>query len=130
MISKIEIERIGMLIVDAAYEVHHELGPGLLESVYEVCLAEVLKSHNLLVDRQVRVPIHFKGKQLEKDFYLDMLVEKAVVIELKAVEILLPVHEVQLVTYLKLADLKLGYLINFNVPLIKDGIKRKINGYF
>ena len=130
MISKIEIERIGKKIVNAAYDVHCELGPGLLESVYKVCMFEELKSRNLFVERQVRLPIFFKGKELDKEFILDMLVERTVVIELKSVEILLPVHEVQLVTYLKLADLKLGYLINFNVPLIKEGIKRKINGYF
>ena len=76
------------------------------------------------------MPVVYKNKILEKDFFIDILVEKEIVIELKAVEILLPVHEVQTLTYMKLADMKLGYLINFNVPLIKQGIKRKINGYF
>jgi GxxExxY protein len=130
MISKIEIERIGGQIVDSAYVVHKELGPGLLESVYEVCLVQELRSRNLLVESQVKLPIFFKGKQLDKEFIIDLLVEDVIIIELKAVEMLLPVHEVQLVTYLKLADLKLGYLINFNVSLIKYGIKRKLNGYF
>jgi GxxExxY protein len=130
MISKTEIERIGGQIVDAAYVVHKELGPGLLESVYEVCLVQELRSRNLFVESQVKLPIFFKGIQLDKEFIIDLLVEEVVIIELKAVEMLLPVHEVQLVTYLKLADLKLGYLINFNVSLIKYGIKRKINGYF
>jgi GxxExxY protein len=129
MISKIEIEKIGGQIVDAAYVVHKELGPGLLESVYEVCLVQELRSRNLFVESQVKLPIFFKGKQLDKEFIIDLLVEEVIIIELKAVEMLLPVHEVQLVTYLKLADLKLGYLINFNVSLIKYGIKRKINGY-
>ncbi len=130
MISKNEIERFGKLIVDAAFEVHKELGPGLLESVYEYCLVQELKSRDLYVESQVKLPVIYKGKHLDKEFILDLLVEHEIVIELKAVEILMPVHEVQLLTYLKLADKKLGYLINFNVPLLKEGLKRKINGYF
>lgn len=130
MISKNKYEEIGRKVVQASYEVHKELGPGLLESVYEVCLVEELKNLNLKVERQVKLPINFKGKVLEKEFIIDLLVEDCIIIELKAVEILLPVHEVQLVTYMKLADIKLGYLINFNVPLIKQGIKRKVNNYF
>ena len=109
---------------------HKELGPGLLESVYEYCLIEELKSRNLTINSQMRLPIVYKGEKLNKEFIIDVLVEDLIIIELKAVEILLPVHEVQLLTYMKLADKKLGYLINFNVSLIKDGIKRKINGYF
>jgi GxxExxY protein len=128
MISKIEYEQIGRKIVQASYEVHKELGPCLLESVYEVCLIEELKNLNLEVERQVKLPVIFKGKVLEKEFFIDLLVEKSIVIELKAVEVLLPVHEVQLVTYMKLANMRLGYLINF--PLIKQGIKRKVNNYF
>lgn len=116
--------------MDAAYSVHKELGPGLLESVYEFCLIEELKSRNLTVNSQMKLPIIYKGKQLNKEFIVDILVQDSIIIELKAVETVLPVHEVQLLTYMKLADKKLGYLINFNVPLIKDGIKRKINGYF
>jgi GxxExxY protein len=130
MKSKIEIEKIGKQIVNAAFEVHSELGPGLLESVYEICLVEELKNRGLFVERQVKLPVIYKGKELQKDFFIDILVEKEIVIELKAVEILLPVHEVQTLTYMKLADMRLGFLINFNVPLIKQGIKRKINGYF
>jgi len=130
MISKLEIEKIGKQIVNSAFEVHSELGPGLLESVYEICLYDELTSRNLLVERQLQLPVYYKGKQLQKDFFIDLLVEKSIIIELKAVECLMPVHEVQLLTYMKLANIKLGYLINFNVPLIKQGIKRKINGYF
>lgn len=130
MISKTEIELIGKQIVQAAFEVHSELGAGLIESVYEICLVEELKSRNLTVERQVKLPVVFKGKILDKEFFIDLLVEKEIIVELKAVEVLLPVHEVQLLTYMKLADKKLGYLINFNVPLIKEGIRRKINGYF
>ena len=129
MNSTTEYERIAKHIVNAAFEVHKELGPGLLESVYEVCLVEELRFRGLFVERQVKIPIIFKGKTLEKEFIVDLLVENAIIIELKAVESLLPVHEVQLVTYLKLADKKLGFLINFNVTLIKIGIHRKINGY-
>ena len=129
MISKIEYERIATHIVNSAFEVHKELGPGLLESVYEVCLIEELRNRGLFVESQVKIPVIFKGKTLEKEFIVDLLVENSVIVELKAVENLLPVHEVQLVTYLKLADKKLGFLINFNVSLIKIGIHRKINGY-
>lgn len=130
MKSKTEIEKIGKQIVDAAFEVHSELGPGLLESVYEICLVEELKERGLFVERQIKLPVVYKDKILNKDFFIDILVEKEIIIELKAVEVLLPVHEVQTLTYMKLADMRLGYLINFNVPLIKQGIKRKINGYF
>ena len=130
MISKVEIERIGKQIVHSAFEVHTELGPGLLESVYEICLYEELLSRNLLVERQVQIPVFYKGKPVHKDFFIDLLVENSIIIELKAVEMLVPVHELQLLTYMKLANIKLGYLINFNVSLIKQGIKRKINGYF
>lgn len=130
MMPKAEIEKVGKQIVDAAFEVHSELGPGLLESVYEICLVEELQRRGLLVERQVKLPVVYKGKELQKDFFIDILVEKEIVVELKAVEVLLPVHEVQTLTYMKLADMRLGYLINFNVPLIKQGIKRKINGYF
>lgn len=130
MISETEYEKIGAKIVHAAFEVHRELGPGLLESVYEICLVEELRTLHLEVQRQVLLPVVFKGKVLDKEFCIDILVENSIVIELKAVEVLLPIHEVQLLTYMKLADIKLGYLINFNVPLIKHGIKRKVNNYF
>jgi GxxExxY protein len=130
MISKDRYEEIGRKVVQASYEVHKELGPGLLESVYEICLVEELQSLNLKVERQVKLPVNFKGKVLDKEFIIDLLVEDSIIIELKAVEVLLPVHEVQLVTYMKLADIRLGFLINFNVPLIKQGIKRKVNNYF
>jgi len=116
-------------IVASAIEVHRELGPGLLESVYECCLLEELDKRNLRAEHQVKLPIIYKGKQLDKDFFIDILVEDAIVVELKSVELILPVHEVQLLTYLRLADKKIGLLINFNVPVLKEGIRRKINGY-
>lgn len=123
-----DYNRITSKIISSAIEVHRELGPGLLESVYEICLEEEIRSHGLDVSRQVQLPICYKGKTLNKDFYIDLLVENEIVVELKSAEVLLPVHEVQLVTYLKLANKKLGLLINFNVPVLKDGIRRKING--
>lgn len=124
-----EYEIIGKLILDFAFEVHKELGPGLLESVYEICLLEELIKKGLEVKSQVKLPVYYKGKELNKDFYIDTLVEDCIIIELKAVEALLPVHEVQLVTYMKLANINLGFLINFNVSLLKSGIKRKVNNY-
>lgn len=130
MISKQEYEEIGRKVVSAAFEVHKELGPGFLESVYEICLFEELKNLNLAVERQVSLPVVYKGKTLSKNFCMDMLVENSVVIELKTVSELLPLHEAQLLSYTKLAGLKLGFLINFDVPLIKYGIRRKVNNYF
>lgn|ERR1700722_1879506 len=114
-------------IVDAAYVVHATLGPGLLESVYDQCLAAELKSRNLLVERQVGLPICYKNIRIDAGFRLDLLVEKLVVVEIKAVERLLPIHDAQLLTYLKLSDYRLGLLINFNVARIKDGVRRLVN---
>lgn len=128
MNSELTYNRLGTKIIDAAMQVHRELGPGLLESVYEVCLIEELRNKGLKVQSQVKLPLVYKGKELNKDFIIDLLIEDKIVIELKAVEDLLPVHEVQLVTYLKLSGMKLGYLINFNVSLLKFGIRRRING--
>ena len=115
-------------IIRCAIEVHKELGPGLMESVYEVCLKKVMADYGLVVRNQVILPVVFKGVQLDKDFVIDLLVEDEIILELKSVEVILPVHEAQLVTYLKLSDKKLGLLINFNVALLKDGIRRRING--
>jgi len=128
MNSELTYNKLGTKIIDSAMQVHRELGPGLLESVYEVCLIEELRNRGLEVQCQVRLPIVYKGKELKKEFIIDLLVENKIVIELKAVEDLMPVHEVQLVTYLKLSGMKLGYLINFNVSLLKFGIRRRING--
>lgn len=115
-------------IIRCAIEVHKELGPGLMESVYEVCLMKLLNDEGLVVKRQVVVPVYFQGERLNKEFIIDILVEDLVIVELKSVESILPVHEAQLVTYLKLADKRLGLLINFNSVLLKEGIRRKING--
>jgi GxxExxY protein len=129
MFSKEDYEKLFKVIVNSAFEVHKELGPGLLESVYETCLLDELRSKNVKALNQVKLPVIYKGKELEKNFCIDILVENKIIIELKAVEEILPVHEVQLLTYMKLAEIYLGILINFNVPLIRDGIRRKINGY-
>ena len=114
-------------IIKCAIEVHKELGPGLMESVYEVCMKKVLIDEGLFVKSQVILPVVFKGTQLDKEFVLDLLVEDEIILELKSVEAILPVHEAQLVTYLKLSCKKLGLLINFNVTFLKEGIRRRIN---
>ena len=121
-----ELNRISGIILDCAIEVHKQLGPGLLESVYEICLFKELRSRKLFVERQVQVPVIYKGENLETDFRIDLLIEKEVIIELKAVEIILPVHDAQLLTYMKLADKHLGLLINFNVPKLIDEFRRKV----
>jgi len=119
-----ELERIGAVIVDAAFKVHCQLGPGLLESVYERCLLREIQKRGLRVERQVLVPIEYDGEILDDGLRIDLLVESCVVIEIKAIEKLLPVHEAQLLTYLKLSHHRLGFLINFNTKLLKEGIKR------
>ncbi|HOT13955.1 MAG TPA: GxxExxY protein [Bacteroidales bacterium] len=124
-----DFNKLTQSVIASAIEVHKELGPGLLESVYEICLMEELKNRNIKAINQVKLPVSYKGKELNKEFIIDILVENELVIELKSVEEILPVHEVQLLTYLRLADKKLGLLINFNVPALKDGIRRRINGY-
>jgi GxxExxY protein len=123
-----DYNKITSQIIDSAIEVHKELGPGLLESVYEVCLVSTMRKRGLYIQKQVVLPVHYKGETLDKDFVIDVLVNDLIVLELKSVETILPIHEAQLVTYLKLSNKKLGLLINFNVPLLKEGIRRKING--
>ena len=121
-----ELNKISGLVLDCSIEVHKQLGPGLLESVYEICLYKELRNRNLFVERQVVVPVVYKGESLDIDFRTDLLVQKEVIVELKSVEVLLPVHDAQLLTYLKLMDKKLGLLINFNVPRLIDGFHRKV----
>ena len=121
-----EEERVGKGVVNAAFEVHKELGPGLLERVYEVCFCHVLKENGFQPVRQVDVPIVFQDKEFDEGLRLDVFVNDLVVCELKAVDEVNPVWEAQLLSHLKLTDRRLGYLINFNVPLIKNGIQRMI----
>ncbi len=119
-----EDERIATIIVDAALTVHRALGPGLLESVYEVCLAHELRKRGLRVRRQEPIPITYDGIQFQEGFRFDLLVEDRVLCEIKAVEFLNPVFTAQTLTHLKLMNLRLAFLINFNEQLIKDGIHR------
>lgn len=116
-------------IIGAAIEVHKAIGPGLLESAYEECLAYEMRLCGLDFSRQVLLPVAYKGVKLDCGYRLDFLVEQSVVLELKAVEILQPIHEAQLLTYLKLGGWNVGLLINFNVPALKSGIKRIVNNY-
>jgi len=119
-----EEEQIGKAVVNAAYIVHKELGPGLLEKVYEVCFCHVLSRLGYFVERQLDIPIVFEEIVFEEGLRLDVMVNKLVICELKALETVNPVWEAQILSHLKLTRKRLGYLINFNVPLIKDGIKR------
>jgi GxxExxY protein len=121
-----EHDEIARQIVDSALSVHKALGPGLLESVYEQCLAYELRSRSLRVASQIPLPVHYREVQIEIGFRIDMVVNDLVLIEVKAVERILAVHEAQLLTYLKLSGKPLGLLVNFNVPVIKDGIRRLI----
>lgn len=122
-----ELNDLTEKIIGCAIKVHSVLGPGLLESSYETCLVHELSKLGLKVERQAAVPIFYDGFRLDADYYLDVLVEDLVVVELKAVERLLPIHDAQLLTYLRLANKKVGLLINFNVVLLRDGIRRKVN---
>jgi GxxExxY protein len=113
-------------VVNAAFTVHKTLGPGLLENIYEICMAHEMAKRGLGVERQLPVAVVYDGMELDNALRLDLLVERCVVVEIKAVETVLPVHVAQLLTYLKLSGYRLGLLINFNVPTIREGIKRMI----
>lgn len=116
-------------IIDAAMKVHSALGPGLLESAYEACLKHELSKRGLIVESQVLLPIFYDGVKIDAGYRLDMLVENEIILELKAVEKVIPIHEAQLLSYLKLSNKQVGLLLNFNVLLLKDGITRVVNGY-
>ena len=130
MRSKEEYEQIGSAILECAIEVHKTLGPGLLESIYEECLCEELRNKGQKVQNQVYLPLYYKGRKLDKNFRIDILVEDIIILEIKSVYEIYPIDEAQLVSYMRLADIKLGYLLNFNQILLKDGIRRKVNNYF
>ena len=121
-----KMERLATLIVDAAYAVHKNLGPGLLEGIYEPCFCHEIGKRGAAYERQVIVPLVYDGIKFSEGLRIDVLVEKHIVCELKAVEMIKPVHTAQVLTYLKLTNNRLGFLINFNVPLIKNGIRRII----
>jgi GxxExxY protein len=122
------INEVSGQIVDAAMKVHTALGPGLLESAYEGCLHHELLKRGLRVAKQVELPVVYDGLQIDVGYRIDLLVEDLVIVELKAADALAPIHEAQLITYLKLSDKKVGLLINFNVLHLKDGIKRRVMG--
>ena len=124
-----QYEELAKQIFLASLEVHKIMGPGLLESVYEMCLLKELQLRNISAKSQVGIPLQFKGFDLSKEFKIDILVEKELIIELKSVDMILPVHQAQIISYLKLADKRMGFLINFNVPIIKNGFKRFVNNY-
>ena len=119
-----ETEAIAKAIVDAALHVHKALGPGLLESVYEACLCHEFGKRKLRFKRQITIPVVYDGIKIDSGLRLDLLVEDVVIVELKSVEHMLPLYQAQLLTYLKLSGKRVGLLINFNVPVLKDGIKR------
>ena len=125
--TEVEINEISGAIVDAAMTMHSELGPGLLESTYEACLIYELKSRNYQVQNQLILPVQYNGTRIDAGYRIDLLVENEVLVELKAIDKLLPIHEAQLLTYLKLSHKKVGLLVNFNTLRLKHGIKRIIN---
>lgn len=127
--TDLTLNHITKEIIGAAIEVHKTLGPGLLESVYQNCLFLEFQKRNLKFKAQAIVPIHYKGIAIKKDFVLDFLVEDEIVVELKSVETVLPIHEAQLLTYLKLSEKPLGLLINFNVAKLTQGITRRVNNF-
>ena len=121
-----EVEALSGALIDAAFKVHHNLGPGLLESVYQSCLCIELDRRGIAHETQVPIPLVYEGISTGTGLRLDLLVERSLIVEIKALEKLLPIHQSQLLTYLKLSNLRLGFLINFNVILFKQGVKRVI----
>jgi len=119
---------IGTIVIESAIRVHQELGPGLLETVYEVALAHEIQSRGLKVQRQIPIPVVYRGITFQEGFRADIIVEDKVILELKSVESVSKAHKKQTLTYLKLANMKLGYLLNFSEALMKDGITRIVNG--
>ena len=123
------VEETSAEVVDAAFHLHKDLGPGLLESVYEIVLAKLLEQRGLSVERQKPIPIHYAGLRFDEGFRADLIVEGSLLIELKSVENLAAVHGKQVLTYLRLLDLPLGFLINFGSATFKDGVKRIVNNH-
>ena len=121
-----EVNQIGRAVMDAAFSVHRELGPGLLESVYEHCLASDLVRAGLQVDRQVPVPVIYREERIDAGFRLDLLVERQVIVEIKSIDALASIHTAQLLTYLRFSQVRLGYLINFSNNRLKDGFRRLV----
>jgi GxxExxY protein len=124
-----ELDDLSAIILDAAITVHRAIGPGLLESVYQECLVLELRKRGIAVEREVHVQLHYQNEPIDKEYRIDLLIENEIILELKAVETILKVHEAQVVSYLRLSNRKLGFLINFNVPLLKQGFKRFVNNF-
>lgn len=124
-----EYNKHSKIILEICIGVHKEMGPGLLESIYEQCLMRELELQGVNAKNQVPIPLIYKGLELSKEFKIDILVENEIILEIKSSETMLPVYEAQLISYLKLANKKLGFLINFNVPLMKDGFRRFVNNF-
>ncbi|HRQ61820.1 MAG TPA: GxxExxY protein [Alphaproteobacteria bacterium] len=121
--------RLTQTLIGCFIRVHSAIGPGLLEGVYEECLCHVLKMEEISFERQKQVPIFFEDIKLESPLRLDLLIEDKIILELKSVETVLPVHEAQIISYLRLAQKQIGFIVNFNVPLMKSGIKRFTNNF-
>lgn len=128
-LGAVALNRLSAIILDSAISVHKEMGPGLMEAVYQHCMFKELRNRQIDVCTNVSVPLHYKGEPLNKDYFIDVLVEDEIILELKAVEGILPVHAAQIISYLKLANKRLGFLINFNVPLLKQGFRRYVNKF-
>jgi hypothetical protein len=122
-----ELNDISGKIIDLAINVHKELGPGMLEGAYEACLMVELMNAGLKVESQLKLPIVYQGNKIDAGYRIDLMVEDSVIVELKAIDRLLPVHEAQLLSYLRMSKLKLGLLLNFNAKLLRDGIRRVVN---
>jgi GxxExxY protein len=127
--KKLYINHLSKKILDAAMTVHTELGPGMLESSYEACLALELRESEIEVKSQVGLPLIYRGKELDIGYRLDMLIEDAIIVEIKAVERIRPIHQAQLLSYVKMSNLNLGFLINFNVKSLRDGIQRLVHRF-
>lgn len=125
--TKVQIEAFAKELVDAILTVHRELGPGLLESTYQACLAYELRSRGIEVQCEAKLPVRYKDLEIEAGYRIDLLVGGCIIVENKSVQELAPIHEAQLLTYLKLSGRRLGFLVNWNVSLIKDGIQRMVN---
>jgi GxxExxY protein len=121
------LNELSNVILKSAITVHKEIGPGLLESVYQECMILELRNRNLEVNQMVGVPLHYKSVPIQKQYFIDILVENEIILELKSIDAILSIHEAQILSYLRLTNKRLGFLINFNVPLLKQGFRRFVN---
>ncbi len=128
-LTRTSLDDLAKRIVDSVFYVHKTMGPGLLESIYEQCLMKEFELRGIKARNQVMIPLVYRGYELTRELKVDILVENEIILELKSAEVMNPVFDAQIISYLKLADKRLGFLINFNVPLIKNGIKRFVNKY-